>query len=57
MDTEPEEIHKKLDKIIAMLAEHIKDRPFKSWNVMGEHNEIPDQLDQLIAMLEEHVKD
>ena len=34
MDIEPEEIHKKLDKIIAMLEEHIKDRPFKSWNVM-----------------------
>jgi len=29
MDTEHEEIHKKLDKIIAMLEEHIKDRPFK----------------------------
>jgi len=42
MDTEHEEIHKKLDKIIAMLEEHIKDRPFKSWNVMGEHKEIPD---------------
>jgi len=25
MDTEPEEIHKKLDKIIAMLEEHVKD--------------------------------
>jgi len=25
MDTEHEEIHKKLDKIIAMLEEHIKD--------------------------------
>jgi len=25
MDIEPEEIHKKLDKIIAMLEEHIKD--------------------------------
>jgi len=25
MDTEHEEIHKKLDKIIAMLEEHVKD--------------------------------
>ena len=57
MDTEHEEIHKKLDKIIAMLEEHIKDRPFKSWNVMGEHKEIRDKLDKIIAMLEEHVKD
>ena len=57
MDTEPEEIHKKLDKIIAMLEEHIKDRPFKSWNVMGEHKEIQDKLDKIIAMLEEHIKD
>ena len=57
MDTEPEEIHKKLDKIIAMLEEHIKDRPFKSWNVMGEHKEIQDKFDKIIAMLEEHVKD
>ena len=57
MDTEPEEIHKKLDKIIAMLEEHIKDRPFKSWNVMGKQKEIPNKLDKIIAMLEELVKD
>ncbi len=57
MNSEHEEINKKLDKIIAMLEEHIKDRPFKSWNVMGEHKEIQDKLDKIIAMLEEHVKD
>ena len=57
MDIEHEEIHKKLDKIIAMLEEHIKDRPFKTWNVMGEHKEIQDKFDKIIAMLEEHVKD
>jgi hypothetical protein len=57
MYVESEEIHKKIDKIIAMLEEHIKDRPFKSWNVMGEHKEIQDKFDKIIAMLEEHVKD
>ena len=56
-EIEPEETREKLDKIIAMLEEHIKDRPFKSWNVMGEHKEIQDKLDKIIAMLEEHVKD
>ena len=57
MNSEHEEINKKLDKIIAMLEEHIKDRPFKSWNVMGEHKETHEKLDKIIAMLEEHVKD
>ena len=57
MDTEHEEIQDKLDKIIATLEEHIKDRTFKSRNVMGEHKEIQDKLDKIIAMLEEHVKD
>ena len=40
-----------------MLEEHIKDRPFKSWNVMGEHKETREKLDKIIAMLEEHIKD
>ena len=57
MYVESEEIHKKIDKIIAMLEEHIKDRPLKSWDIMGKQKEIPDKLDKIIAMLEEHVKD
>ena len=57
MYVESEEIHKKIDKIIAMLEEHIKDRPFKSWDIMGKQKEIPDKLGKIIAMLEEHVKD
>ena len=57
MDTEHKEIHEKLDKIIAILDGHIKDRPFKSWKIMGKQTTGIDKLDKIIAILEEHIKE
>jgi len=50
MYVESEEIHKKIDKIIAMLEEHIKDRPFKSWDIMGKEKMEKYWLPWLVGM-------